>query len=98
MANLGHGGNAKEISRSMGINYNDIIDFSANINPLGMPESVKEAIINNLDAATKYPDITYFELRNSIRNFENFKIHKEELKINARDQSTVTGHPWQSGG
>lgn len=82
MANLGHGGNAKEISRSMGINYNDIIDFSANINPLGMPESVKEAIINNLDAATKYPDITYFELRNSIRNFENFKIHKEELKIN----------------
>lgn len=82
MANLGHGGNAKEISRSMGIDYNNIIDFSANINPLGMPESAKEAIVNNLDAVEKYPDITYFELRNSIRDFENSKIHNEELKIN----------------
>lgn len=37
MASFGHGGNAKEISRENKINYKDIIDFSANINPLGMP-------------------------------------------------------------
>ena len=74
-------GNAKEISRSRGIAYENIIDFSANINPMGMPESAKEAIINNLDAIEKYPDITYFELKNSIKDFENSKIHEKQLKI-----------------
>ena len=81
MADFGHGGNAKEISRSRGIAYENIIDFSANINPMGMPESAKEAIINNLDAIEKYPDITYFELKNSIKDFENSKIHEKQLKI-----------------
>ncbi|MBE6063033.1 MAG: threonine-phosphate decarboxylase [Clostridium butyricum] len=85
MANFGHGGNAKEISRITGLKYEDLIDFSANINPLGMPESVKRAVINNLDAVEKYPDITYFELKNSIRDFENSKICEDELKINSKE-------------
>lgn len=33
-----------------------IIDFSANINPLGMPPSVKNAIIENIDSYSSYPD------------------------------------------
>ena len=71
MASFGHGGNAKEISRSNNIAYDKIIDFSANINPLGMPESVKKAIIENLSEAEKYPDITYYELKSVISEFEN---------------------------
>ena len=71
MASFGHGGNAKEISRSNKIAYDKIIDFSANINPLGMPESVKKAIIENLSEAEKYPDITYYELKSVISEFEN---------------------------
>lgn len=65
MASFGHGGNAKEISRENKINYKDIIDFSANINPLGMPRGVKDAIIEGIDEIEKYPDITYFELKDS---------------------------------
>lgn len=79
MANFGHGGNAKEISRRNNIAYDKIIDFSANINPLGMPESVKKAIIENLNEAEKYPDITYYELKSAICNFE--KINSNNLLL-----------------
>lgn len=71
MASFGHGGNAKEISRDNKIDYRKILDFSANINPLGMPSSVKKAIIEGLAEAEKYPDITYFELKRAIGKFEN---------------------------
>jgi len=77
MASFGHGGNAKEISRENKIKYDEIIDFSANINPLGMPSSVRRAIIEGLDEIEKYPDITYFELKCTISEFEN--INKENL-------------------
>lgn len=74
MANLGHGGNVKEISRNYNINYKEIIDFSANINPLGMPDSVKKCIIENLDEIEKYPDISYLELRKEIVEYENNRL------------------------
>nr|WP_312291148.1 threonine-phosphate decarboxylase CobD [Clostridium chromiireducens] len=74
MASFGHGGNAKVISRENKLQYEKIIDFSANINPLGAPISVKKAIIDGLDEIEKYPDITYFELKNSIGEYENINI------------------------
>jgi threonine-phosphate decarboxylase len=85
MASLGHGGNAKEISRRNNIDYDKIIDFSANINPLGMPESVKKAIIENLSEAEKYPDITYYELKASISEFENINSNNLILGNGAAD-------------
>ena len=33
-----------------------LLDFSVNINPLGMPESVKKAIVNHIPMYTHYPD------------------------------------------
>lgn len=71
MASFGHGGNIKEISRENKLDYNKIMDFSANINPLGMSNKVKMAIIEGIDQIEKYPDITYFELKNSIAEFEH---------------------------
>lgn len=77
MANFGHGGNAKELSRKNKLEYDNIIDFSANINPLGMPNSVKREIVNGLNEVEKYPDITYYELKCSISEFEN--VDKESI-------------------
>lgn len=77
MANFGHGGNAKEISRKNNIDYEKIIDFSANINPLGISEKVKKSIIDNINVIEKYPDINYFELKNEISRFE--KIRSEDI-------------------
>ncbi|MDR5587980.1 MULTISPECIES: threonine-phosphate decarboxylase CobD [Clostridium] len=79
MANIGHGGNIKEIARQKGIDYNNIIDFSSNINPLGMSNEVKRAIIDSMDDIKKYPDISYMELKKSISEYE--QIDKSYLML-----------------
>ena len=35
---------------------NNIVDYSANINPLGLPQSVKKAIVKSLNGCVDYPD------------------------------------------
>lgn len=57
-----HGGNTYE--------YGDILDFSANINPLGMPESVKRAIELGVSDIEKYPDPYCTELRKKLAERE----------------------------
>ena len=49
------------------------IDLSTNINPLGCPEYIKEAIRDSIDAVDKYPDHTYSSLRNELRNYLGLK-------------------------
>lgn len=36
--------------------HSDCIDFSANLNPLGIPRSAKEALLVSIDACAQYPD------------------------------------------
>jgi len=57
-----HGGNVREMAQKWGLDEADILDFSANINPLGMPASLKQAIVNRLDLAESYPDPEYQRL------------------------------------
>ncbi len=64
-----HGGDLDEISRIYNINKDSIINFSGNVNPLGLPESVKNAILNNLNICTNYPDVAYVKLRKSISEY-----------------------------
>lgn len=53
--------------------HNISFDFSANINPLGMPQSVKNALINHIDDFKHYPDINCKKLRNSVAVRENIR-------------------------
>lgn len=46
--------------------YENIIDFSANINPLDAPESVKEAIIKSAQVCGHYPDVQCRELKKAL--------------------------------
>ena len=46
-----------------------LIDFSANINPLGMPMSLRQAIVDNLALAERYPDIEYRHLHRAIARY-----------------------------
>ena len=66
-----HGGNVDEIARKYKYDPMEIIDFSANINPLGLNENIKSSMIKAVDKVIKYPDITYFNLKNSIGEFES---------------------------
>lgn len=58
-----HGGNI--------YNYNHILDFSANINPLGMPQNVKNAVIKSAYLWERYPDPECRVLRKILSESEN---------------------------
>ena len=47
------------------------LDFSSNVNPFGMPEDVRRAIIEAADGCSAYPDPYCRELRGSISRLEN---------------------------
>ncbi|RZB29604.1 MAG: threonine-phosphate decarboxylase [Desulfobacteraceae bacterium Eth-SRB1] len=66
-----HGGSICEISRRYGIDEDKIIDFSANINPLGYPQGLKETIIEEFDAALNYPDIDSFDLVSGLSEYHD---------------------------
>ncbi|OWO83009.1 threonine-phosphate decarboxylase [Photorhabdus luminescens] len=57
-----HGGNVLEMALKIDVAAEEIIDFSANINPLGMPTSLRTAIIDQLQRAECYPDTEYRQL------------------------------------
>lgn len=61
---LVHGGDIYSHQKPM-------IDFSANINPLGMPSMVKQAIIDNIDSYECYPDPLNRELIRAISEHDN---------------------------
>lgn len=61
-----HGGNIHAAARTLGTNPKRILDLSASINPLGMPQSVRAAITSQLNAAVHYPDPDCVELTQAL--------------------------------
>lgn len=70
-----HGGDVYTASEILG--NLDIVDFSANINPLGVPDSVHEAIVENIDRLRNYPDPKCRKLREAIGEFHG--IHPDQI-------------------
>ncbi len=58
-----HGGNIHAAARENGLALERILDFSANINPLGPPEWLRPCISGNLDTVLHYPDPYASELK-----------------------------------
>lgn len=54
-----HGGDLYQYDRPM-------VDFSANINPLGVPDSFKKALGERWDVFARYPDPSYQELKQKV--------------------------------
>ncbi|XVG99873.1 pyridoxal phosphate-dependent aminotransferase [Eubacteriales bacterium KG127] len=59
-----HGGDIYKYDR-------EILDFSVNINPLGMPKAAKDAIISSIEEYETYPDFSSRKLRKSLGDFYN---------------------------
>lgn len=53
---FGHGGDMETAAAVFGRRATDFVDFSANINPLGPPPEVREALRSGLRAVIRYPD------------------------------------------
>ncbi|WP_017662080.1 threonine-phosphate decarboxylase CobD [Baaleninema simplex] len=66
-----HGGNRNWAAQYANCKPEDILDFSASINPLGPPQSVLTAISTHLDRLTAYPDPSYDRLRAALSDFHN---------------------------
>lgn len=62
-----HGGDV--YSNKLAPNGKPFVDFSANINPLGIPNGVKVALRNALKQCVNYPDPFCRELRTATANF-----------------------------
>ena len=72
-----HGGNIEKALKEYRIKEGALIDFSANINPLDMPYSVRKAIIDKLKYAQRYPEPGYNELKKHLADF--YKVRLEEM-------------------
>lgn len=57
-----HGGQIHRWKKEFGLSDADIVDFSANINPLGPPQNVIEKIKKELDNLPNYPEPDALEL------------------------------------
>lgn len=61
-----HGGNLVWAAQIAGCPPSEILDFSASINPLGLPQSAIAAIQAGIPSLVTYPDPTYTQLRSAL--------------------------------
>ncbi len=66
-----HGSDLEKIEAIYGIKKEDIISFSANVNPLGVSPLLRTALSEQIDAITSYPDREYTSLRKCIAEYCN---------------------------
>ncbi|WWR17078.1 threonine-phosphate decarboxylase CobD [Lachnospiraceae bacterium JLR.KK008] len=64
-----HGSDLEKIESLYGIRKEEIVSFSANVNPLGLSRQFKERLSAQLDVITTYPDRTYQKLRETIASY-----------------------------
>lgn len=61
-----HGSDLEKIEKVYGIKKEDIVSYSANVNPLGLSDNLREHLASHLDVITGYPDREYTQLRHEI--------------------------------
>ena len=69
-----HGGQLRQIAARFGIAKERLVDFSANINPAGPPQSVHSAIVRALEVPSTlatYPDLDSVEMKEAIAKYTN---------------------------
>lgn len=64
-----HGSDLEKIEQVYGIKKENIISFSANVNPLGISTELRNSLSTQLDAITTYPDREYKALRSVIASY-----------------------------
>ncbi|GAE01408.1 L-threonine 3-O-phosphate decarboxylase [Clostridium botulinum B str. Osaka05] len=74
----------------------ELIDFSSNINPLGLPDSFKDNLQEALNWVQIYPDIQYRNLKRNLIDYLSFFLdyfYKEKVeKLNIKEENLVLGN------
>ena len=68
-----HGGNIYKKARELGIDESEILDFSANVSPLGIPDGVKKQLIEAVEGLINYPDPDCVKLREAIGAYDKIR-------------------------
>lgn len=66
-----HGGNVYKVARENQIELDKIVDFSANINPLGLSTLGNQRLKESWNGLLHYPDPEYVELKSALSKFHN---------------------------
>ncbi|WP_244835101.1 diphthine--ammonia ligase [Clostridium sp. BJN0001] len=80
MESRGHGADAQIVKRKLNLK-GKIIDFSANINPLGPSKNSIEKLKENMNLIEKYPDISYYDMKNAIKEYERENLEIDSFNI-----------------
>ncbi len=64
-----HGSDLEKIAEYYHIPKAEIIQFGANVNPLGLSEHIKQELAAHLDIISSYPDRNYTSLKKSISRY-----------------------------
>lgn len=64
-------------------------DFSVNLNPLGPPDAVREALAEALNHVEEYPDPEYRELRRALANY--WRLAEEQLVLGNGASELIPG-------
>jgi adenosylcobyric acid synthase len=79
MINYGHGGNVLELAETAGMKGGDLLDFSANINPLGPPPWLRSVINTQIDSLIHYPDPASSRLIEALA--AHYQVRREEVLV-----------------
>ena len=74
-----HGGDVYHLARTLGLRLSELLDFSANINPLGFPPGIAAAIQQALGEIVHYPDRRCLELRRDLAAYHGLSL--EEILV-----------------
>jgi threonine-phosphate decarboxylase len=66
-----HGGDVYHLARTLGLNFSELLDFSANINPLGFPPGIPTAMQQALADIVHYPDRRGLALRQDLAAYHD---------------------------
>ena len=96
-----HGGNIYETKPVTG----EWLDFSANVNMLGLAHSVREAVVGGIDQVVHYPDPEARELKQAISQHYNLPVEQiaglagfgspESLRHHFRQRLGVSPSQWR---
>ncbi len=69
MSKEGHGGNLAAAAERYDLPPEEFVDFSSNINPLGIPRRLKGRLKKNLSEVTRYPDPHFAAARRGLSDY-----------------------------
>ena len=74
-----HGGDVYLLARTLGVELADLLDFSANINPLGFPRGLADAVQEAMREIVHYPDRRSLKLSIALADYHH--LNPDEILV-----------------